>query len=283
VSFYSHFNLNLMSQKSILVPFDLTDPAVNAANAAASVANSGNMNLTLLHVTDSDTSEAADDQISKLAARLQSEYSINVNYIIRKGRLFQEISAEADDRDYQLMVIGSHGYKGLKEKLLGTDILKLLKNIPVPAITIQEGFNFPEKGFRKILLPASSHDFFDKKIEAVILMAQIYDAEVHVYTVEKPGFEWSAEIKTNIVKAIQAFELNNIRYQRVNEQQNTYSPGYARQILQYAQNVSADLIAVISLPTKEYYYIADSDKELLLTNELRIPVLSVSDKSNVHP
>jgi nucleotide-binding universal stress UspA family protein len=272
-----------MSQKSILVPYDLTDSAMKAAGIAASVAKSGNMSITLLHVIDSDADKATDDKLTVLAARLESEYSVNANFIIRKGRLLQEISAEAEGLNYHLMIIGSHGYKGLKEKLLGTDILKLLKNISVPAITIQQGYNFPEKGFQTILLPASSHGFFDKKIEAVILLAQLYDAEVHVYTVEKPGFEWSSEIKANIAKTTQAFESNNIRYKRVNEKQNTYSPGYSRQILQYAQKVSADLIAVISVATKEYYYIADSDKERLLTNEMMIPVLSVSDKSNDRP
>ena len=57
------------------------------------------------------------------------------------------------------------------------------------------------------------------------------------------------------------------------EDQNVYSLGYAKQTLKYAQSVGADLICTMSVPSKEYYYFADSDKENLLLNEYHIPIL----------
>ncbi|MEA3477811.1 MAG: hypothetical protein U9R60_06500 [Bacteroidota bacterium] len=49
-------------------------------------------------------------------------------------------------------------------------------------------------------------------------------------------------------------------------------------MLQYTDNVGADLISLMSMPTKDYHYFADSDKERLLTNEAGIPILCTSDK-----
>ena len=102
-----------------------------------------------------------------------------------------------------------------------------------------------------------------------------------MYTVQKPGSEWPEELKTNLELAKQTFEKNNIEYIRVNEEQTAYSVGYSKQILQYANNIKADLIALMSVESKEYYHIADSDKEAILTNSHNIPVLCTSDKNIV--
>jgi hypothetical protein len=54
--------------------------------------------------------------------------------------------------------------------------------------------------------------------------------------------------------------------------------GFAKQILKYSTQAKADMIAVMSIPTPENYYFADSDKELLLVNEPGIPILCTTDK-----
>jgi len=51
--------------------------------------------------------------------------------------------------------------------------------------------------------------------------------------------------------------------------------------LQYANNVNADLIAIVSVESKEYYNIADADKQAILTNDHNIPVLCTSDKTKI--
>jgi len=271
-----------MSVKKILVPVDLTQASDKVAACAAAIAKKANLELSLLHISRDNSNTNAIEQLKSMAEKLVSDWSVKCDYFVKEGNLFNEITNVAYDHSYSMMVIGSHGSKGIREKLLGSDILKLVKNIPIPVLTIQEtGYNYPSAGFQKIVFPASAHTIFDKIIEATVLFAKLFGSEVYVYTVEKPGSPWSDMLKSNIEKAINAFELNSINYTRVNEQQGSYSPGYAKQILQYANKVKADMISVISIPTSEHYYIADSDKERLLTNELLIPVLCVSDKKQV--
>ncbi|MBE0637847.1 MAG: universal stress protein [Bacteroidales bacterium] len=270
-----------MNKKRILVPFDFTAAAESAAIVASSIALMSEMEITLIHVLGHDSESEADAQLSEMSKKITASSSAVCNYKIVKGKLFSEITNEANDQVYKLMVIGSHGYKGIKEMFQGADILKLVKSIPVPVLVIQEGYEFPPEGIKTILMPASSHDEFYKKIEAVVFLGRLFNSEVHVYTVEKPGFTWSETMKLNIEKAIREFEAKGIKYKRVNESQTAYSPGYSKQILQYAKKINAGMIAVMSVPTSEYYYIADSDKERLLTNDLRIPVFAVSDTDRV--
>lgn len=271
-----------MSTKKILVPVDLTQASYKVAACAAVIAKKANLELSLLNISRGNSDKDAIEQLKSMAEKLESELSVKCDYFVKEGNLFNEIATIANDHIYSMMIIGSPGSKGIREKLLGSDILKLVKNIPVPVLTIQEtGYSFPAGGIQKILFPASAHTTYNKIIDATVFFAKLFGSEVYVYTVEKPGSPWSDMLRSNIEKAISAFELNSISFTRVNEQQSSYSPGYAKQILQYAGKIKADMISVISTPTSEHYYIADSDKERLLTNELQIPVLCVSDKKQV--
>jgi hypothetical protein len=60
---------------------------------------------------------------------------------------------------------------------------------------------------------------------------------------------------------------------RIKEEQNVYSLGFAKQTINYSNSVDADAICIISPSSEEYYYFAPSDKETLLLNEYKIPIL----------
>jgi nucleotide-binding universal stress UspA family protein len=266
---------------SILVPYDLTETTKTAVLFAAKLAQKSGSGVKILHVENSASGDDVASQLETLAGRLKAEFGVYTEFLLRKGNLIKEISDEANSRKYSMAVIGSHGMKGMKDSLLGMDVLKLVKAIAVPVITLQQGFSAHPDGINEIVLPASSHQAFEKKVNAVVTLAKLFGSTVHVYTIEKPGFEWSDNLKRNVELAISKLESGNVNFKRVNEQQTTYSPGYAKQILQYAHQSGAGLIAVVSTASDEYYYIADSDKERLLTNDHNIPVLCVSEKALV--
>jgi hypothetical protein len=68
-------------------------------------------------------------------------------------------------------------------------------------------------------------------------------------------------------------EASGVKMIRVQEEQNVYSIGFAKQTINYAARINADAICIISPSSEEYYYFAPSDKDSLLLNENRIPVL----------
>ncbi|MCU0371571.1 MAG: hypothetical protein MUC31_09165 [Bacteroidales bacterium] len=132
-------------------------------------------------------------------------------------------------------------------------------------------------GFNRIILPVATHLAYENILRAVVLIAKQIDSEVHIYSIERPGFEWPDILKKNLEKTRAIFDSNGIRYIRVNEKQTVLSIGFSSQTLQYAKKTGADLIAMMSVPSEEYHYFAQQDKENLLTNEAGIPVLCASD------
>ncbi|MBN2174852.1 MAG: universal stress protein [Bacteroidales bacterium] len=268
-----------MNVQKILVPVDFTETTEKAIELAVHVAGKSNMAVSLIHVATGKSKLDCEEKLKELSAQYHAKSGVTIDCILNQGNIISELTKASGSGEFGLMVIGSHGFKGIREKVFGADILKLLKNIPIPALTIQNGFQIKKNLFDSILFPSSSHDSLVHKINATIFIAKLFDSEVHIYSVEKPGVAWSEKLVNNINKARQAFDQNHIPFINVKEPQSAFSVGYAKQIMDYAKRTRTNLIALMSNPTVEHYYIADADKEIILTNDASIPVLSTNEKS----
>jgi len=261
-------------KNKIIVPTDLTKAADQAIKQAVVFAVVNKSSLTLLHVLDdkSPSREEANHILSNIAAGIMTQNGIHCEIIIKEGNIFEIIPYVTCEHDYDLMVIGTHGIKGIKQMLFGSNILKLIAKVSIPVLVVQEGSPVIES-IKKIVLPVSSHQSFAEVIDAVMLFSANFDPEVHLYSIHKPGFDWPEQMFTNIENATQRFKTENVKMIRVKEDQNVYSLGYSKQTLKYANSVGADCICMMSVSSREYYYFAPSDKETLLLNENTIPVL----------
>ncbi|MEZ5083274.1 MAG: universal stress protein [Bacteroidales bacterium] len=267
--------------KKILIPVDFSDASTAALHVALTLANAKNLGLSLVHIADGKSAEKAESELQSLTEKLKKENNLNIEPIVKKGNIFSGIASIANDNSFGLMIIGTHGFKGIREKVFGADILKLVKSVAIPVMVVQKEYKLPPEGIKKILFPASSHDTFSFKIESTIYLSNLTNAEVLLYTVEKPGIEWSDKFRENIRLAKREFEDKGIKFTRINEEQQSFSVGYSKQIMAYAKNNHVDLIALMSNAAGENYYFADSDKGSILTNDANIPVLCTSDKQIV--
>jgi nucleotide-binding universal stress UspA family protein len=261
-------------KKKIIVPTDLTRAAGQATRQAVEIARRTGSSITLVHVMDHKSASFPEvkNELESEAAIICRDRGIECEILIPEGNLFDTIAYIACEKDYDLMVIGTHGIRGIKQRLLGADILKLVTRIHVPVLVVQEESPLIES-FHKIVLPVSSHDTFRSVLDAILFFAGFYDIEVHFYSIHKAGFIWSDQMLKNIEEATREFEARGVRMVRVKEEQKVYSLGYAKQTDIYAHSVGADAMCMISVPTEENYYFAQSDKESMLLNEFRIPVL----------
>lgn len=269
-----------MANNKILVPIDFSEVTDTVIRTAVYFAEINNMIVSLLHV---ETKKSVPDPIKSMQEIVDKSENTKIRFelLVLKGNLFDEISNTAKKGNFGFMIVGTHGHKGLREKLFGADILKLLRSIPIPVFTVQKNCPIPDNGYKTILFPAGSHETFIHKINATISFAQMFDSEVHLYSVEKPGTELSEDMCKNIRLAKEEFAKNNIAYKRVKETLDSFSVGFAKQIIEYGKRENIDLVALMANSTSEHYYIADSDKEYLLTNNECIPVLTTNDKSIV--
>ena len=266
-----------MIENKILIPVDFTDATDKAIEFGKFLARQSQSDISLLHVFEDDgmSLEECEDKLESIADKIKTE-NISCDFICQQGNIFTVIPELAAKNSFRMMVIATHGRKGMRQKLFGPDILKLLKKTCIPTLVVQENSSVPQN-FNTVIFPVGGHDEYQKQIDAMILFAGLFDPEIHLYSISKAGFEQTDKLKENIKLAEQCFSEKGINYKRVAEDQNVFSVGFAKQTLKYSSEIRADLITIMVSPTRENYYFADSDKEAILTNENCIPVLCASN------
>lgn len=259
--------------KDILCPTDLTITASRGVAIADQVAAKIGGSVTLLHVMDKQ--ELKGDGPEKAKAIMDHQCAIvqhaPANCLFREGDFIKEIDAESRN-GHALMVCGTHGPRGLRQSLFGSDILKLIRAVPIPALVVQEQ-SPKELTMDPIVLPVAAHETLDHLLDAVVMMARTYGSEVHIYQLVRPGESASEHLLRNKVRMLDRMKSEGIPCKEVNEPSTTFSVGFAAPTIAYAQKVGAGCIAIMSVASDDFRYIADAEKERILTNEPGIPVL----------
>lgn len=267
-----------MPENNILVPVDYSPASKKAIEFGLHIAQKMNGSITLFHAYQ-DESKSLDEcnaELKRFARPQESIAKVGMDYHCERGDIFTTIPRVAAKKKFNMVVIVTHGRKGIRQKLFGADIVKLLKLIPKPTLVIQEHSPIFAKGFSQAIFPVGGHEEYEKKIEAMIQIAGLFDTEVRLYSISRAGSGYSDKLRANIKLAEERFLGKGIRFARIEEDQKVFSVGFSKQTLEYAYASGADLIAIMANPTRENYYFADTDKEAILTNEKGIAVLSVS-------
>jgi|SRR6516225_4055036 nucleotide-binding universal stress UspA family protein len=141
--------------KRILVPIDFSNCSLGAFNYAVGLAAKCDAGLVLLHVVE-PTVYAQDDlgttaalekatgnlmnsgreRLAALQRRATSQ-GLAVEMLVRMGRAQSEISDTAEATGSDLIVMGTHGYSGLKHLLLGSTAERVVRHAACPVLTVR--------------------------------------------------------------------------------------------------------------------------------------------------
>lgn len=140
--------------RRILCPIDLSEASEAALRAAAVLAGQRGAALTLLHVDvvpgsaipealfptpaalATDLSAPADRPVLELKALAERLGAPQVQAYRSVGTPAQEILAMARREAFDLIVMGTHGRKGLGHLLLGSVTEEVVRKAPCPVLTI---------------------------------------------------------------------------------------------------------------------------------------------------
>ncbi len=136
--------------RTILVPLDHSERDRNAITHAAALAKVYGSRLCLLHVEEDVTSQfygalastaevaAGRQYLDTIAAALEAD-GVSVDSITRFSRNPKaEIVSYANQLKPDLIVMGAHGHKGLKDMIFGTTINALRHAVRVPLLVVRD-------------------------------------------------------------------------------------------------------------------------------------------------
>lgn len=259
----------------LLCTHDLSSVSDAALIYALPLADRIGARVKMLHVVRPGSPESEHIEVRKKIQRSVDKVGgsevVSINLV--EGHFMKAIADESA-KDYSMAVVGTHGPRGLRQNLFGSDILKLVRAMALPVLVVQEGTDCT-KGIDRIVMPVAAHAEIDELLDAVSYLAKVYAAEVHIYQLIRPNEEPSKELLNNKTRMLHRLRTEGIRFVEANEPSDTFSVGFARPTALYAQKIDAGCIAIMSHASEDYRYIADAEKERMLTNEAKIPVLCV--------
>jgi nucleotide-binding universal stress UspA family protein len=116
--------------KKILVPVDFSDCSKYALQYAASFAKQFGAELQLESLQDGKA------QLDTLRESLGEDVRARVS--LRTGQPYNEITQAAADGQADLIIISTHGRKGLTRMLLGSTTEKVVRQAPCPVLVVRQ-------------------------------------------------------------------------------------------------------------------------------------------------
>lgn len=120
---------------------------------------------------------------TRLAARLKRRYPrADARHVLR-GEPERMLAKLLAARRHDLVVMGTHGRTGLARAILGSVTESMLRDSPVPVLSLRRGFRLP----RRVLAPIRPDDGSTAALLAAGLMAQAFKAKLDVLQVIPGG------------------------------------------------------------------------------------------------
>lgn len=270
--------------KKILVGIDFSDCSINALEHAISIAQRASSGITMVWVNHLDYSKEifsvepkdliieVETKFNEIVKKYKSKLGREeFNYQIRKGKVYKEICAVAEEISAFMIVIGTHGSTGFEEFWIGSNANRVVSSTIKPIITIRAGVNI-EKGLKKIVMPFDSTKVTRQKLPMTALLAKFFNAEVHLlgmYTSNLDDIRY--RIQNYVEQAKDYLEENDIRYKA----EFIETDHITESTIEYAKKVNANLISIMTEQETKTSNLWLGPYASQMVNHSPVPVLSI--------
>lgn len=180
----------------ILIATDGSDVATDAATAGIALAETLSASVHALSVVEegrgSDDRRKRREAYAKEVATRASEAGLESAAVVRAGRPASTVLEHADEVDADLIVVGTHGRTGLRQALLGSVALEVIRDARRPVLTVGAGAEGPvhlaDGDVDDVCLATDGLTGSAAATEHALALADACDATLHVlYAVEPDG------------------------------------------------------------------------------------------------
>lgn len=143
----------MLSIRKILVPIDFTETSDKALDFAIELAQKFNAPITVMHayeipvigfpdgalVATVDVATRIQEAAKKgldAAVTARANRGVQLESVLRDGVAWEEIRAVAEESGADLIVIGTHGRRGIARALLGSVAENVIRTVKTPVMVI---------------------------------------------------------------------------------------------------------------------------------------------------
>jgi nucleotide-binding universal stress UspA family protein len=262
-----------LETKAYLVPHDFSSVGDAAAKKAVRLAKQSNASVHFLHIIKSAAEKAA--AVKKLEEIIngfkQTSPGMKFEIHVEAGNIFTDIAKTADKIKASLIIMGTHGAKGM-QKVFGSFAIKVITSTHAPFVIVQE--KTLTENIHKIVFPINLNSETLQVSKVAGVLATDFKSEVHLVAPKEKMLDLTQKliIYTQLVKK----ELAKINVP-VHIEYLEKTKAYHTQIINYAKKIHAEMIA-ITYHSDAMLPQFDPFAQGIITNEHHIPVLVINGK-----
>ena len=262
-----------MDQRAYLVPYDFTNVTEAAASHSIQMARQTRGRVHLLHVVKSEAEKPA---IMKKFDEVKAKLNLQpgdpqVDCHVKAGSIFTDIGEMAKKLECTLIVMGTHGAKGM-QKVFGSFAIKVITSTDLPFVIVQDVV--PSQKIKTIVFPINLAKETLQILNVAANMALEFDAEIHLLGQKESDPALSMKISINMAVVKNALAKKKVRHQLVTIEK---SKVFHDKAIDYAKKVNADMIA-ISYFSDRLLSQFDPFAQSIITNKYKIPALILNSK-----
>jgi nucleotide-binding universal stress UspA family protein len=268
----------------ILVPVDFTETTMHAVKYAVNLADKSprNFKLMLLHVINKESRsklkkesqglETIFEKLKNIKTNIQKEFMIEVDYVAKEGSIFEVINEVAVSIGASLMIVGTHGKKGL-QNLFGSYAFRVIAHSPCSVIVIQNDSPIP-KELGKVMFPVNIFTEPRQQVQHAIRMANNLGARIIIFTQRfgDDAANFKVKIITNQIE--NAFSHSNVQYEIASAEKKA---NFTDQLIEASKDYGVDLILMMTDSSIDNPDFNNSSwSESLIFNKAAIPVMCIN-------
>lgn len=181
--------------KKILVPTDFSSCASNALNFAVQTAKIFPLEVNLLHVIDISDRIFAEDveliqeshstmlieaqmQLDQIKASILESEGVTIRTFLREGDVDDHIMQLCEEKEIDLIVMGTFGINGLQDRIWGSKTAGLTGKTNIPVMVVPYEYDWKKPG--KALLATNSFEEDDNVLLQLSQLLELYQLMLHV-------------------------------------------------------------------------------------------------------
>jgi nucleotide-binding universal stress UspA family protein len=255
-----------------LVPFDFTEVSQNAADLALEIAKKNDGQVYLLNVV-SDKKEKQTKR-SKLQSHIE-KFGDDAAYFTHnciQGEVFDSISKSVEILRPNLVVLGTHGAKGLR-KFFGSHMDKIISNSDSPLLIIQDKYSFAD--FSTMVMPFNRHKESLQITSFAAKMAKNFNATIHLVPNEGVNDNEAQQVATNKLNVQRFFENAGVKYET---HKLAGKKSFEEELISFSKESGANLIAITYDSNHNFLGTKNVFMNHMIENNEKIPVLTYNSE-----
>lgn len=263
-------------EKIVVVTWDFTEVSEFALAHAERYAAVSGAKIHCLHISNiKQENTELQERLEKEVNNCISNKSLEVEALVKQGKLFSTINEYANSVKAELVIMGTHGRIGT-QKIFGSKALKVIVGSEVPFLTVQRK---PVNDFKELVLPFDADMEGREKMKWVIYFAKKYQLKVRILKKVSSIKDMQKVINNNIAFAKRILIEHEIPYEIDIE---TNFKDFPEETVQFAESISAGLIMIMT--TKNIGitdYMFGADEQRIIANKAKIPVICLNPRTDL--